>query len=220
MTSYDGRYVLINSNVENTGYFSVFDVATVTSGASLEPIYQATADEFPVLINVTDPDALSNITSANVTNLPFAPLGVALQPAEGYYDGGENNTNDLFVWATDTQVGASQGGIGQMYAFQLPMDPTAPLAAFPLGDPQVWESSTAPVFANEGRSMYFATTRAETRCWIGSADSDRYRFNRAKTATIGASRGSPAYVASLASPSLSGSDDMPTVYGPGEWQLT
>ena len=191
LATYDGRYILINSNLDDQGYFSVFDTTDDTS-SPIEPVYQFTG----------------NMTA------PFGPLGGYLQPAEGYYDGGENNTNDFFAWGLASLENATSVGTGQLYGFQMPVD-GGDMAAFAMGDMQAFEMSTAPVFANEGRNMYIASTKGEQRCWVGAEGFDRYRFSRARTEFIGLSRGSPQYISAAASPTLGGDPDFPTVYGPG-----
>ncbi|GKY93839.1 hypothetical protein MPSEU_000350800 [Mayamaea pseudoterrestris] len=191
LTTYDGRYILMNSNLDDQGYFSVFDTNGDTSNP-IEPVYQFTGN----------------------STAPFAPLGGFLQPAEGYYDGGEANRNDIFAWGVSVPENATAAGMGQLYAFQMPMDGSA-MKAFALGGEQAFQMSTAPVFGNKGRNLYLATTRAEERCWVGEAGFDRSRFNRGRTETIGLTRGSPQYISAAAPPSLGGDPEFPTVYGPG-----
>jgi hypothetical protein len=193
LTTYDGRYILINSNLGDQGYFSVFDTTSTTS--PIPPVYQFTGN----------------------TTAPFAPLGGFLKPAEGYYDGGENNTNDFYAWSTSVPSNATSAGTGQMYAFQMPMDSSSPMSAFALGGTRTYELSTSPVFTNHGRSMYFAATKAQERCSVGQAGSDHSRFNRDKTTSIGLTRGTPQYVSAPAPPSFGGSSESPSVYGPGKF---
>lgn len=186
-TSADGRYVLLTHNVDSsTGYFSVLD--TTATGAN-------------GILNVS-------YTNVNETN-PFSPLGVYHNPAEGYYDGGQGNRNDIFIWGFDTAGSATVVGTGQMFAYQ------RPTGYMTLGGVRDFQSPTAPVLTNAGRSMYWAVTRSQQKAWTGTALLDRDRFNRGRSQTAAFDRGSPAYIAARASPTLFGSNFEPTVYGPG-----
>lgn len=191
-TTSDGRYILLTHNVnQEVGHFSVLDTSAA-SGTAIDVVY----------------------TYVNATS-PFSPIGAYHQPAEGYYDGGEGNTNDMFVWSFATARNASTVGVGQIFGFQLPMDSTAAMAAFPLGEVRDHQASTPPVLTNSGRSLYWAVTRAEQRCWVGSAFRSMYRFNRGRTSTATFARGDPAWISSRAPPSLSSDPVSPFVYGPG-----
>lgn len=125
---------------ESVGYFSILDTNDLV-------------DDEPLGAKHTQ----SNDTS------PFSPIGVAHKPAEGYYDGGEGNTNDLFVWAFDTKGTATSAGDGQMFAYQMPTSPdldgTFSMEYFLLGNTNTFQASLAPEFTNFGRSMYWAVSR-------------------------------------------------------------
>jgi hypothetical protein len=139
----------------------------------------------------------------NGTN-PFSPIGYYHNPTYGYYDGGENNTNDIFIWAFDTAKDATAVGTGQMFAFQMPMDPAGNMNVALLGiEARTFQASTAPVLTKMGLSMYWAVTRAEQYCWVGNNATKREFFNRGRTNSVSLSRGDPAWISSRASPSLS-----------------
>jgi len=193
-TTYDGRYIMINHNVaESTGHFTVLDTEDLVDGQDLNYTY----------------------TQSNATN-PFSPLGVYHNPAEGYYKGGELNTNDIFIWGFDTAGGATSAGTGGVFGFQLPIDGT-PMQYNLLGEqPRNFQSTTRPEITNDGRSMYWALTRAEQRCWVGSAFPPKpNRFHLGRTTTASFERGKPVYIAARASPTLSKDPAQPTVWGPG-----
>jgi len=187
----DGRYVMVNYNLEqSTGYFSVLDTSQAAPGAALAAAY----------------------TGSNQTN-PFSPLGVYHNPSEGYYDGGEGNTNDMFVWAFDTAGDAQAVGVGQMFGFQMPVDGSS-MEYMLLGGSRTFQASLPPVLTNQGRSMYWAVTKAEQRCWVGSATTSAARFSRGRTETANFARGSPPYASAKAPPSVSSDVAQPIVYGP------
>jgi hypothetical protein len=193
--THDGQYIMITHNTNQTvGIFTVLDVGSASSGGAIPAVY-----------------AYQNDTN------PFSPIGVYHQPALGYYDGGENNTNDIFIWAFDTAAGSSVVGTGAIFGFQLPMDASGNYTVAPLGD-RDFQASTAPVLTNRGVSMYWAVTRAEQYCWVGNPATKREFFNRGRTNKVSLDRGDPAWVSGRATPSLSfavNSTDDQVVFGPG-----
>lgn len=180
VVSEDGAYVFLthNSIDETVGHLTVLDGAT--------------GEIFFTQIN---------------DSAPFAPLGIFHGPAEGYYDGGENNRNDIIVWSVQPKPTDTSVGPGQTFAFQFPIGfsgSSAGLAYTQLGT-QVkdFQAIQKPTFADDGRTLYWGTTRSQFRCWLGQESLDRYRFSRERTATIGFSRGIPAMQAVFAAPALS-----------------
>jgi hypothetical protein len=155
--------------------------------------------------------------ATNATN-PFSPIGIFHMPNEGYYDGGENNRNDMLVWAFDTAGDATSAEDGNMFGYQQPVNYAfdgVGLEVLELGGTRDWQASTAPVLTNFGRSLYWSNTRASARCWVGSADEDQNRFSRGRTNTLSLARGTPIYISAYASPALSSDLVAPRVYGPG-----
>lgn len=138
---------------------------------------------------------------------PFAPPGIHYAPREGYYDGGENNRNDVIVWSVQPKPDDETVGPGATFAFQFPI--VFPGNAGDVGYTQLgtdvrdFQAIQKPVFTNEGRSMYWGTSRSQFRCWIGEEGLNRYRYSRPRTANIGFSRGSPAMQAVFAPLALS-----------------
>jgi hypothetical protein len=200
VTSYDGRYIYLTHNIDQlTGVFTVLDTLDAAADGTIPAAY----------------------TYQNATN-PFSPLGYYHKPNYGYYDGGENNTNDIFIWAFDTAKDATQVGTGQMFAFQMPMDPAGEMAVALLGTQfRDFQASTAPVLTKGGISMYWAVTRAQQNCWVGVNSTKRQFFNRGRTNSVSLDRGDPAYISSRAGPTLShsfadaNSSSALAVFGPG-----
>lgn len=138
---------------------------------------------------------------------PFAPLGIFLNPAEGYYDGGQNNRNDILVWSVQPKPNDTAVGPGVIFAFQLPIgfngDKTG-LGYTRLGDDvKDFQAIQKPLLADEGRSLFWGTSRSQFRGWVGEKGVDRFRFNRARTSYIGFTRGFPAMQAVYATPAIS-----------------
>lgn len=138
---------------------------------------------------------------------PFAPLGIFLNPAEGYYDGGQNNRNDILVWSVQPKPNDTAVGPGVMFAFQMPIgfngDKTE-LGYTRLGDDvKDFQAIQKPVLADEGRSLFWGTSRSQFRGWVGQQGVDRFRFDRARTAYVAFTRGFPAMQAVYATPAIS-----------------
>lgn len=79
---------------ENIGYFTVFNVETPAS-----PAFTYTGQD------------------------PFAEIGYYYNPVQGYFVGGLDNRNDIFIWSTDIATTFTGSGDlnGKTYVFQLPV---------------------------------------------------------------------------------------------------
>lgn len=183
VTTKDGKYILITYNVGGaTGYFSVFDTTSPT-----EPVYTYT---------------MSNGTE------PFGAIGYYWGPGEGYFPGGETNTNDVFIWALDNNLQNETVGVGQVFAFQLPE-----FNVTLVGGERLWQSPLPPIITNGGISMYWAVSKSEQRCWNGEAGRARFDFTQGGE-TVTFDRGLPRSAAALAPPTLSSAAIEPFVVGP------
>jgi hypothetical protein len=160
----DQLYLIVTSNsAQNTrGHFTVWDLANSTS-----PLYQYDAPRG------SEPQ-------------PFGPIGYYWSPVQGFYEGGFDNPNDLFIWGVDNELSDPAAGIGQIHAFQFPVDVTdglnstfrAELNVTLVGESRSFQNPTAPVFADQGLRMYWTTTRNEVRCWIGEVNVTRNSFDK------------------------------------------
>jgi hypothetical protein len=185
----DGKYLLITSNSNNftTGNFNVFDKASPTA-----PIY-----------SVSDPIEI------------YSPIGYYHKPAQGYFTGGFDNTNDVFIWMYDNGGDATVSG-GSIWAFQFPVDGTTTNLNITLVGPtdRQFQSPNPPVLTNSGLSMYWAVSKNEQRCWVdGAVNMGRYAFDKAGI-KVYFPRGSPPSASAKAPPSLSDAGPQPIVYGP------
>jgi outer membrane protein assembly factor BamB len=168
VVSLDGTFVFLthNSASQSVGHFSILDGLT--------------GDLF---------HSESSLWS------PFAPLGIHHAPAEGYYDGGQENRNDILVWSFRPMPNETSVAAGAMFGFQFPIGFSGQqeVGLFRLGgDDREFRAISRPVFANDGRSLYIGTTKSMYRCWVGKVGLNRHRFSRAKTSSIGFTRGNPA----------------------------
>lgn len=168
VVSLDGKFVFLTHNnaSQSIGHFTILDGST---GAKYH--------------------SESNLLS------PFAPIGIHHAPAEGYYDGGQDNRNDILVWSARPMPNETSVSPGAMFGFQFPIGFSGQedVGAFRLGEgDRDFRAIARPVFGNDGRSLYVGTTRSMYRCWVGEVGANRHRFSRAKTASIGFSRGNPA----------------------------
>ena len=148
---------------------------------------------------------------------PYSPPGIARNPAQGYYDGGLANRNDLLVWAYRPLFNSSAvGNNTATFGFQLPAGfPTAggALASFTLRT-VVWQSVSPPKFANSGYNMYFTVSRNEFRSWNGAPGSRALQFDRQSSHRIGFTpRGRPASQPPFAPVALSSDPVSPMLFG-------
>ena len=167
-------------------------------------------------------DALMNgtefYTMVNTTS-PFCPPGIYHNPAEGYYDGGQGNTNDILVWSVQPKPNDTVVGLGATFAFQFPIgfDGTnsSSVGYVLLGDaPRPFQAIAPPVLANEGRSLYWGVSRDSYWSWVGAAGVDRPRFSRAPTSFVGFARNSQYPGQAVWAPlALSSNTTAPTLFG-------
>ena len=203
VASFDGRYIFLthNSNVETVGHFSVLDSLDAQVDIDVLPFY-------------------SEINDAN----PFTPPGIYHNPEEGYFDGGQFNTNDIIVWAhapSPLQVGV---GTGASFAFQFPIGFVSP--SFAVGrqasgglssillskTTQDWQAISAPAMTNKGRSLYWSVSRGQFRSWVGKAGENVNRFDRLKTNDPEFARGNPRWSAPPNTPTLSSDPEKPMIF--------
>lgn len=143
---------------------------------------------------------------------PFAPPGIFRHPAEGYYQGGAGNMNDLVIFGSTAFYGESSVGFGSLYAFQNPLA-GAQSSVTLINNASSWYTFSAPKITNYGYNMYMTVSRNQFRAWIGGAGDKNNQFNRFSTTTVAFPRGSPAWVAPAASVALSSNPTEPMVFG-------
>jgi hypothetical protein len=213
VTDSDGAHILVTHNVDALeGYLSIFSVAALQPGAPLEPIFSE---------NYASQESGANGTVAVAR--PFSPIGFYHNPTAGWYDGGANNTNDVFFFAWDTPRTATAIAEtdGQVFVFQFPMEYIGDgqgLGFAPMGSRTDFHTTTGPVLTNGGLSMYWTVSKATTDCYLGEAPLARTYFSRGRTgrATFDrADRPAPAYQGPRAQVTLSSDPVQPMVYGVG-----
>jgi hypothetical protein len=209
--SSDDQFVYLTHNSASTtvGHFSILATTTTTTTTN----------------NSSSSSTKSRLlfTSINTTN-PYASPGIYHSPVEGYYDGGEGNQNDILVWAYTAKPTDVKVGTGGLFAFQFPIGfstttRTTSSASFViqyLGDNNIdFQSVSKPVITNQGLSMYYAGSRSQWRCWVGSLGQKANYFNRARTALLAFERGTPPSSPAFNTLALShhNSDVEPMVFG-------
>lgn len=158
VTTFDGQYILSNSNVgTSSGTFTVFQYNETSE--ILEEVYAYTNDTFA-----------------------FGEIGFYHNPVQGFISEDEDDTtniNDMFLWNfgiphdEDTVV-------GQMFGFQLPVNPDDPLAVETVGIEGQYYSQPPPVLSNGGLDMYWSMPESETHCWFGSEGTDVFNGKASK----------------------------------------
>ena len=149
MVSNDGAFVFLthNSAEETVGHF------TILNGETGEIFFTQSYDD-----------------------APFAPLGIYHNPETGYYDGGQNNRNDIMVWSVQPKPTDTAVGPGATFAFQFPVGfdgvGSDNLGFTKLGTTvKNFQAIHKPAFADGGRTLYWGTSRSQFRCWIGEEPS-------------------------------------------------
>eukprot|EP00521_Asterionellopsis_glacialis_P017575 CAMPEP_0195295390 /NCGR_PEP_ID=MMETSP0707-20130614/17297_1 /TAXON_ID=33640 /ORGANISM="Asterionellopsis glacialis, Strain CCMP134" /LENGTH=443 /DNA_ID=CAMNT_0040356617 /DNA_START=65 /DNA_END=1393 /DNA_ORIENTATION=- len=157
----DGKFVFLthNSQAETVGHFTGL-------------IY----DTPHVLLSYID-----------ITN-PFAGPAVFHNPMEGYYRDGDDNTNDIFLWAHSHNQQDETVGEGATFAFQIPV-------GYNLGDPGLkdavvyldsrgWQTNSPPAIGNKGRTCFYSVSRNEFRGWIGDDNDTIGKFHKKANADL------------------------------------
>ena len=211
VTDFDGSHILVTHNEDRLkGHLSIFFVGALQPGTPLEPAFTGQYQEI---------DA-----NGTITEKPFSPIGYFYNPAEGYYTGGEDNTNDFFMFAWDTPRTTTviDPDEGQIFGVQFPTDylfDGQGLGFFTLGNRTDFHSPTAPAITNFGRSWYWSVTKANQYCLVGTEGLDRNRFDRNRVTTRvpleRAQNPFPRFQAGRATPTLNSDPSEPTVFGVG-----
>lgn len=108
---------------------------------------------------------------------PFSPLGSYWNPIQGYFDGGLENTNDVYIWSLDLGDSNEDPDGGLIFAFQFPSSSDETGSVQVVGNTRQFRSPFAPVITNHGLNMYMAISRNDVRCWAGETDLRRYAFH-------------------------------------------
>jgi hypothetical protein len=216
----DGSHVMVTSNVNQTGYFTVLYL----DGAVADP---ADPNQF---LPVTPMFRYKSAFMQFGATTPFSDVGYFHNPTEGFYESannvGEANTNDIFVWMTATNTkaisstGATVAGEGVLYFFQFPRGyqpgsnaTTVDVTVSGGNISRPYQSNTRPILTNAGYSLYWAQSRGEVRSWVNR------EFNKGHSNLTNLGRGDPAYIGPPAPPTLSSDPVQPMVFGVGAANL-
>lgn len=185
--SEDGAYVFLTHNLLTIGHFSIL----------------AAAEKGAVFYSQLDP------------NQPYGPPGIYYNPLEGYYAGGQGNTNDIVMWAYRPKQNESSVGLGSTFAFQFPVgfSGTALNLAVSTLALVTWQTITAPRLFNDGYSMMWGIARSEFRSWNGAFGDSQHRFDKAATSTATFPRGEPKSQAVFAALEFSSDPTKPMAFG-------
>ena len=220
VTDFVGDHILLTHNVAGeTGYLSILNVRLLNPGSPLTPAFQGAFED------------VEEADGTTVVQKPFSPIGVFHNPAEGYYEGGQDNTNDMFLFCWDTPISATRVGDtdGRLFGVQFPTNYTGDgqgLSFFPLGGRMEFQSPNAPVLTNFGRSYYWSVTKSSQYAVYGENALPRWWFDRlrftGRVTNLDRYNLIP-YLAARASPTLSSDPAQPTVFGVGAstqlWRL-
>jgi len=162
--SSSGNYVFVTHNYNTTGTFTILD-------ASTGKVFWQQEDEIQ----------------------PLSPPGIYHNPLFGNYQGGENNDNDIVIYANkpfDEEVGVGNAGL---YSFQFPIaftgtdtDGLSVTTMRGLDGDAAWQAITAPTITDGGRRMYWGVTKSQIRGWPWLDDRDS--FDRTAAEALGFER--------------------------------
>ena len=149
----DGKYIYLTRNLEvdsgfnQDGHFTLLDTADGT-------------------IAYTSPSSIYQ--NGNETG-PYAPLELVRNPMSGNFGEGEgnNNRNDVAVWAQSNGGGTTLNGLS--LAFQFPSNADI-ITGGGAWSPYVlkvngWSTVTRPTLSPDGQNLYFTASRASMRGW-------------------------------------------------------
>lgn len=146
------------------------------------------------------------------TVAPYAPPGYVWNPTEGNFDDNTSNKRDVVIWSYMPTPNADGVGPGRTFAFQLNRDfnnNTADFGVDVLLAEVDWQSTTAPLIANKGLSMYWSVSRSKLRGWVRSSNStgDDGKFDTSRTGEFDFDRGEPSWLAGFSTPQVDDPDD-------------
>ena len=186
--SSDGEFVFLTHNLVSSGHFTILfsDLAT--------PLYS----QFnPVQ--------------------PYSPIGIFHNPMEGRYFRGANNTNDILVWSYAPFP--EEAGVGQSstFGFQFPVDftdvpPDEGFRVITLYN-ATFQSTAAPLLANNGLNLYFSASRSTFVSWVGLSGRSKGRFDRGATGTAAFARGTPRQLAPFSTLTSSSNNEQLMLFG-------
>jgi outer membrane protein assembly factor BamB len=187
VTSRDGSLLITTHNGDgrSKGYFTIFQYGVTT------PVF-----------------AYSGLGDAR-----FGAVGCFWNPTEGIYPEGDNNPNDIFIWALDMTYDSYEVGDGQMFAFQKPLNVASNLIVSKMGNTTSFQTPHPPILTNGGYSMYWSVRESQIKFWQGDGQPRNYFASNA-TETIYLKRHDTKYFAPGAPVTLSSDPVTPTVYGP------
>ena len=130
----------------------------------------------------------SNVTTTALSqskDMPFAPVGIFHNPAEGFYDDVYDtldpylNTNDIVLWSATPAVSGQTVADGMIFGFQMVTGvPLEDLSFEEFGGSRGFRTITPPLITNQGRTAYFTASRSQLYGFAGEPNLMRAHFNR------------------------------------------
>ena len=140
---------------------------------------QAAGGQFSILDSDTAKVLFTEVsTLENDRKVFYGPIGMVDSPAEGFYNGGEGNTNNMLVWGPLPPDDRSYLLDGSMRGFQLPTNfrygntnelkrlKTIRLATVYL------TTTTAPTLSKTGREMFLSASMGSIVAWTNGQELD------------------------------------------------
>lgn len=150
----ESLYLTYNSGGE--GAFSVFSIAANTTAT-----YSEGFAELKLESTIAD-------SAFAGENTEWSPVGISRNPTPGgNYREGDNNQNDVVVWAHSAL--SDYSNIDSFsYVYQKPRFSTiSSTEKVNILAGVKWSTWTAPIFTSDGQNMCFAVSKGALRCWTG-----------------------------------------------------
>jgi len=161
----------------------------------------------------------SALFSRSNTVAPYSPPGIFWNPTQGNFDGGQNNQRDVVIWSYMPTPTADGVGPGRTFSFQLSTDFNNNTNDFEVNvlAPEVdWQTTTPPLIASKGLSLYWSVSRSKLRAWTPASNStnstsstnstnstsDDGKFDQSRTGEYDFDRGDPSWLAPFTTPQV------------------
>ena len=180
VVSESGLYIYATHNTASSGMFSVVVAMSAT-----------------VVFSDANMDVL------------YSPPGIFQGPDGGNYEGGEQNQNDVVLWATTSVVA---GASPATFAFQLPPDGLVENAQVVQLRQVGWMTSAPPAVTNGGFTKYFSAPN-RFFAWTGEPGSQDGRFDGPASASRTFPTGTIQTESQRAPLALSSDNERPMLYG-------
>ena len=147
----------------------MFTALNVTDGVPSPLLTQSLSVLVTTPVGIPRADGIDETLNPITASRLFSPVGIAHSPSPdgNHRFGGNDNTNDLVVWAHMSEDGAPKFD-GYYYGFQIGAPDSSGAVGVRVFDSTGWATLTPPVFTEDGQKMVFSTSKSAVRGWVGA----------------------------------------------------